>query len=355
MGGRRVVCRLPGTRRGGTAPGNSHGLGNDMTTFRAACLQLNSGNDPAANLATLRTLAHEAAARGAQFVFTPEYALLLDGSGRVMRERAFEPDGGAMLTALQSLARELNIWLLVGSLTVRTDEPRIANRSFLISAEGTVVATYDKIHMFDVTLPDGKVIRESSAYRPGDRAVTAATPWGRIGLTVCYDLRFPTLFRALAQAGAAFITVPSSFQRQTGRAHWHPLLRARHRKRVLSLCARHVRRASRQPPDLRPLPHRGSVGRYPRGGGRGGGHHLRGDRSGAWRARARDDAVPRTRSPLHACRMSAAHARGAAFRQPRAAVIQSGVLRVFLPARDNRCIRRVAIALSHRAPGGTLR
>lgn len=198
-----------------------------MTTFRAACLQLNSGNDPAANLATLRTLVHEAAARGAQFVFTPEYALMLDGSGRVMRERAFEPDGGAMLAALQSLARELSIWLLVGSLTVRTDEPRIANRSFLISAEGAVVATYDKIHMFDVTLPDGKVIRESSAYRPGDRAVTAATPWGRIGLTVCYDLRFPTLFRALAQAGAEFIAVPSSFQRQTGRAHWHPLLRAR--------------------------------------------------------------------------------------------------------------------------------
>ena len=104
---------------------------------------------------------------------------------------------------------------------------RIANRCYLVSDAGEVVATYDKIHMFDVTLPDGKVIRESSAYRPGDRAVVARTPWGKLGLTVCYDLRFPALFRALAQAGAQFISVPSSFQRQTGRAHWHPLLRAR--------------------------------------------------------------------------------------------------------------------------------
>jgi predicted amidohydrolase len=128
---------------------------------------------------------------------------------------------------LQELARELGIWLLIGSLTVRTEEERMANRSYLIAADGALIATYDKIHMFDVTLPDGRVIRESSAYRPGDRAVIAQTPWGKIGLTVCYDLRFPVLFRTLAQAGALFVTVPSSFQRQTGRHHWHPLLRAR--------------------------------------------------------------------------------------------------------------------------------
>lgn len=200
-----------------TAPGS----------FRAACLQLNSGHDLTANLATLSGLAREAAGRGAQFLFTPEYSLMLDGSGRVMRERALEADGGETLVALQSLALELGVWLLVGSLTLRTEEARIANRSYVVSAEGKVVATYDKIHMFDVTLPDGKVIRESSAYRPGERAVIAATPWGRLGLTVCYDLRFPALFRCLAQAGAQFITVPSSFQRQTGKSHWHALLRAR--------------------------------------------------------------------------------------------------------------------------------
>lgn len=194
---------------------------------RVACLQLNSGNDLQANLAAVASMAREAAGQGAQFVLTPEYALMMDGSGRVMRERALARDGAPALGKMQTLARELNVWLLVGSLTVRTEEERIANRSFLIAASGDVVATYDKIHMFDVTLPDGKVIRESSAYRPGDKAVIADTPWGKLGMTVCYDLRFPALFRALAQAGACFITVPSSFQRQTGKSHWHTLLRAR--------------------------------------------------------------------------------------------------------------------------------
>ncbi|OGA41212.1 MAG: amidohydrolase [Betaproteobacteria bacterium RIFCSPLOWO2_12_FULL_62_13] len=196
-------------------------------SFQVACLQLNSGNDLKANLAAVRSMAREAAGNGAQFVLTPEYALMMDGSGRVMRERALAADGAPALGELQSLVRELKVWFLAGSLTVRTDEERIANRSFLISAEGDVVATYDKIHMFDVTLPDGKVIRESSAYRPGDRAVVAGMPWGRLGMTVCYDLRFPGLFRALAKAGAQFIAVPSSFQRQTGKSHWHTLLKAR--------------------------------------------------------------------------------------------------------------------------------
>ncbi len=197
------------------------------SSFHIACLQINSGNDYRSNLATVSAMAREAAGQGAQFILTPEYALMMDGSGRVMRERAQAADGAPALGELQALARELGVWFLAGSLTLRADDDRIANRSFLISAEGRVVASYDKIHMFDVTLPDGRVIRESSAYRPGERAVLAGTPWGRLGMTVCYDLRFPGLFRALAQAGAQFITVPSSFQRQTGKAHWHALLRAR--------------------------------------------------------------------------------------------------------------------------------
>jgi predicted amidohydrolase len=196
-------------------------------TFRIACLQVNSGNDLQANLATVRTMAREAASKGAEFLLTPEYVLMMDGSGRIMRERALEADGAPALAELRALARELKAWLLVGSLTLRSDPPLIANRSFLISGEGDVVATYDKIHMFDVTLPDGRVVQESSTYRAGDRAVVAQTPWGRLGMTVCYDLRFPGLFRVLAQAGAQFITVPSSFQRQTGKSHWHALLRAR--------------------------------------------------------------------------------------------------------------------------------
>lgn len=194
--------------------------------FRVACLQMNSGSDLAVNLDQLRRMVTEAAG-GAQFVLSPEYCLLMNGSGQVMREGALPSDGGSVLTELRALAAQLNIWLLLGSLTLKTDEERIVNRSYLIAADGTVAATYDKIHMFDVTLPDGKVIRESSAYRSGEQAVIAATPWGKLGMTVCYDVRFPHLYRALAQQGAEFLSVPSSFQRQTGKVHWHTLLKAR--------------------------------------------------------------------------------------------------------------------------------
>jgi len=197
------------------------------TSFRAACLQMNSGSDIAANLALLKQMVTEAAGNGAQFVLSPEYCLMMDGSGRVMRDGALPADGGTTLTELRQLAAQFNIWLLAGSLTLKTDEERIVNRSYLISADGNVVATYDKIHMFDVTLPDGKVIRESSAYRPGEQAVIAATPWGKLGMTICYDVRFPHLYRALAQQGAEFLSVPSSFQRQTGKVHWHTLLKSR--------------------------------------------------------------------------------------------------------------------------------
>lgn len=196
-------------------------------SFRAACLQLNSGSDLPENLVSLKRMVSEAAGAGAELVLTPEYSLMMDGSGRVMRDGALEPDGGKVLEALQSLAVQCKVWLLIGSLTLKTGEERIVNRSFLIAADGTVKATYDKIHMFDVTLPDGKVIRESSSYRPGERAVVAETPWGRLGMTVCYDVRFPHLYRSLAQKGAEFLSVPSSFQRQTGKAHWHTLMKAR--------------------------------------------------------------------------------------------------------------------------------
>lgn len=195
--------------------------------LRIACLQTNSLADLETNLDHVERMTHDAAAKGARFVLTPEYVLMMDGSGRVMRERALPANGGAALERLCRLASELKLWFLAGSLTLTADDRRIANRSYLIDDRGNVAAQYDKIHMFDVTLPDGKVIRESSAYRPGDRAVVAETPWGKLGMTICYDLRFPGLFRSLAQAGAAFVTVPASFQRQTGRSHWHTLLRAR--------------------------------------------------------------------------------------------------------------------------------
>lgn len=198
-----------------------------ISSVRIACLQTNSGNDYAANLSALASLAREAAAGGARFVFSGEYALMMDGSGRNMRERAQDARGEPALSALSALSRELGVWHLVGSLTLMSDDGRMFNRSVLISDEGKVVASYDKIHMFDATLPSGTVIKESSAYRPGERAVVTATPWGRLGMSVCYDLRFPQLYRALARGGATMLAIPSSFQRETGKAHWHVLMRAR--------------------------------------------------------------------------------------------------------------------------------
>lgn len=196
-------------------------------SVRIACLQTNSGNDYAANLETLAAMAREAVAGGARFLFSPEYVLMMDGSGRTMRENALDANGEPALSALAALSRSLGVWHLVGSLTLKSDDGRLFNRSLLITDRGEVAAAYDKIHMFDATLPSGTVIRESSAYRPGERAVLAATPWGALGMSVCYDLRFPHLYRTLAQRGAVMLAVPSSFQRETGRAHWHTLLKAR--------------------------------------------------------------------------------------------------------------------------------
>lgn len=191
-------------------------------------MQLNSGNDLTANLRAAGSGVRAAAEQGAQLIMLPEYAALLDGSGRVMRDNSYPEDRHPALPAFQALAQETRAWLLPGSITVKIDDgERMANRSYLLSPDGTVVARYDKIHMFDATLPSGKVIRESSAYRPGVQAVVADLPWGTLGMTVCYDLRFPQLYRALAKAGAIFMAVPSSFQRETGVAHWHTLLRAR--------------------------------------------------------------------------------------------------------------------------------
>ena len=191
-------------------------------------MQLSSGNDLNANLRAAGSGVRAAAEQGAQLIMLPEYAALLDGSSRVMRDNSYPEDRHPALPAFQALAQETRAWLLLGSITVKIDDgDRMANRSYLLSPDGAVVARYDKIHMFDATLPSGKVIRESSAYRPGGQAVVADLPWGRLGMTVCYDLRFPQLYRALAKAGAIFMAVPSSFQHETGVAHWHTLLRAR--------------------------------------------------------------------------------------------------------------------------------
>jgi predicted amidohydrolase len=197
--------------------------------MRAALVQLTVGDDPRANLPETLTYLRAAAAGGADLVLTPECTGLLSSSRdhqrRVLRTEAEDET----LAALRAEARAIGIPVLVGSLGLLTgdDDGRFANRSFLIGADGEIVARYDKIHMFDVNVSETEVYRESAAYRPGARAVVADMPFARIGMAVCYDLRFPHLFRRLAQGGAQILTVPAAFNHLTGEAHWEVLLRAR--------------------------------------------------------------------------------------------------------------------------------
>ena len=196
--------------------------------LRAACIQLTSTTDIARNIELSTALVREAHGKGAQFIGMPEVVNLCDKRPGMGAKAAYIEREEPALKAYQALANELDIWLLVGSLVVKLeDDSRMANRGFLIDPSGAVTASYDKMHMFDVDLEGGEQYRESKNYRPGDRAVVTDTPWGRIGMTICYDVRFPYLYRALAKAGAGILTVPSSFARTTGKAHWHTLLRSR--------------------------------------------------------------------------------------------------------------------------------
>lgn len=195
--------------------------------FTVACIQTNTGNDLAANLSAALSLAREARGAGAELIAFPEVVGLIEPDrGRLLAQARNEHEHEA-LAALSTFASSSGVWLLVGSLTVGLSGKKLANRSFLIEPEGRVAARYDKIHLFDVDLPDGKSSRESDRYEAGEAAVLAELPWGGLGMTVCYDLRFPVLYWKLAQAGADFLAVPSAFTRTTGRAHWHALLRAR--------------------------------------------------------------------------------------------------------------------------------
>jgi predicted amidohydrolase len=197
--------------------------------MKAGLVQLTVSDDPAANLVATLALVRAAAAGGAGFVLTPECTNALSSSRDHQRTVFHLESDDPTLVALRAEARALGIWLLIGSLGLKTDDAdgRFANRSFLIGPGGGIVARYDKIHMFDVTVSETEVYRESAGYRPGAQAVVADTPFGRVGLTVCYDVRFAYLYRALAQAGAQIITVPAAFNHITGAAHWEVLLRAR--------------------------------------------------------------------------------------------------------------------------------
>jgi deaminated glutathione amidase len=197
--------------------------------FKAACIQLSSTREVEPNIAAASALIRRARAEGAELIMTPEVSDMMEPKRAQRLAKARDEASHAMLAAFRDLARETGAWLLLGSAVVRGEagEDRLANRSFLLAPDGSVAARYDKIHMFDVELAGGESYRESNAFRPGDAAVLAALPWGVLGMTVCYDLRFPHLYRALAQAGADFLAIPSAFTVPTGRAHWHVLMRAR--------------------------------------------------------------------------------------------------------------------------------
>jgi deaminated glutathione amidase len=196
--------------------------------MRAALLQISSSDDPVANLAMLRPMLAEARAKGADLVLTPEVTNCVSSSRERQNAVLATEETDPVLAGLREEASRLGLWVLAGSLALKVEgEVRFANRSILIRGDGSIAARYDKIHMFDVDVDATETYRESAGFRPGQRAVVADTPWGRIGMTVCYDVRFPHLHRALAKAGARILTVPAAFSPVTGAAHWEVLLRAR--------------------------------------------------------------------------------------------------------------------------------
>jgi predicted amidohydrolase len=195
--------------------------------FRVACVQVSAQDDIAANMTAVARLVRRAADDGAELITTPENVAMMAFGSRIIRERARPEAEHPAVAGFRELAADVGRWVLAGSLGIAADDGRVHNRSFLFAPDGAVVARYDKIHMFDVNLANGESYRESKNFKPGADAVVAQTPWGAVGMTICYDVRFPYLYRSLAHAGARYLTVPAAFTRTTGRAHWHVLLRAR--------------------------------------------------------------------------------------------------------------------------------
>jgi deaminated glutathione amidase len=198
-----------------------------MRHFKVALIQMNSGREVGPNIDMASRLVRDARGAGAELILTPENTTMIEPKRASILEKARGEAEHPAIPAFRLLAAETGAWLLIGSITVKLDEQSCANRSILFSPAGEIVARYDKIHMFDVDLENGESYRESASFRPGTRAVVADMPFGRMGLSICYDLRFAYLYRVLAQSGASFLTVPAAFTVPTGRAHWHVLLRAR--------------------------------------------------------------------------------------------------------------------------------
>ncbi|ODT13848.1 MAG: amidohydrolase [Kaistia sp. SCN 65-12] len=198
-----------------------------MSSFKAACVQMRSGRSVARNVDDAEALIRAAAAAGAGYVLTPEMTTILDRDKAALLAAIGPEETDPSLQRFREIARELGIHLHIGSMAIKLPDDHIANRSFLIAPNGAIIGRYDKIHMFDVDLTGGESYRESATYRPGDTAVVADLPWAKLGLTICYDVRFPALHRTLAKAGASVLAVPAAFTKKTGEAHWHVLLRSR--------------------------------------------------------------------------------------------------------------------------------
>lgn len=198
-------------------------------TFIAALVQITAGSDPAENADTNFALLKEAAAAGADFIMFPEVCNMIEPDRAACRAKARPAADDETLNALKRGAAELAVWVLVGSIVAQSEDTpgKLANRSFMIDASGTIAGSYDKMHLFDVDVGSGDVYRESDTYRPGTGVTLVPTPWGIFGMTVCYDMRFPHMYRDLARAGAVMLSAPSAFTQPTGEAHWHVLLRAR--------------------------------------------------------------------------------------------------------------------------------
>ncbi len=199
-----------------------------MNALKVACVQMRSGVEIEQNISDASDLITKAAQGGAQLIATPEMTNLIDIRKGMGRAKAFKEADSPSLAAFRTLAEQHGIWLLIGSLAIaQEDDAKLLNRSYLIAPSGAITARYDKLHMFDVEVGDGQSYRESAGYSAGSHAVLAETEIARIGLSICYDLRFAGLYRALAQAGAEILTCPAAFTKVTGEAHWHVLLRAR--------------------------------------------------------------------------------------------------------------------------------
>jgi predicted amidohydrolase len=196
--------------------------------FRVACVQNCAERDMAPSIAALEPLIRGAAKDGAKLIVLPEMATMIEPQNAKVLEKAVPEADDPGLRSFRALAKETGSWILVGSLLFKAEgENRVVNRSLLVDPAGAITARYDKLHMFDVDLASGETYRESATVKPGNRAVVASTPWGLMGLSVCYDLRFAYLYRALAQAGASYLAIPAAFTYTTGKAHWHVLVRAR--------------------------------------------------------------------------------------------------------------------------------